>query len=71
QRFYALFAKTNSTVPTYADEFVFAKSSLIFDSLPACRQICLHAEPEQMLRLFLYRKIVKKYTIYIDSLAQL
>ena len=39
-----LLVKINSTVPTYSDEFVFAKSDLIFRGLPACRQVCLHAE---------------------------
>ena len=39
----ALSTKTNSTVPTYADEFVFVKSELISRRLPACRQVCLHA----------------------------
>ena len=34
---YAFFTKINSTVPTYADEFIFAKSALIFRSLTACR----------------------------------
>ena len=28
----------------YADELVFVKSNLIFRRLPACRQVCLHAE---------------------------
>ena len=37
--------KINSIVPPYADEFIFAKSASIFGTLPACRQVCLHAEP--------------------------
>ena len=40
----ALFAKINSNVQTYADEFIFAKSELISQPLPACRHFCLHAE---------------------------
>ena len=40
----ALFVKINSNVQTYADEFIFAKSTLISRPLPACRHFCLHAE---------------------------
>ena len=40
----ALLTKTSSNVPSYADELVFVKSNLIFRRLPACRQVCLHAE---------------------------
>ena len=35
----ALFAKINSNVPTYADEFIFTKSELISRPLSACRQL--------------------------------
>ena len=52
----ALLTKTNSNVPTYADELVFVKSNLIFRRLPACRQACLHAERPLRRSLMLYAK---------------
>ena len=42
----ALFVKINSSVQTYADEFIFAKSELISQPLPACRHFCLHADDD-------------------------
>ena len=39
-----LFRKTNSTVPLYANEFVLRKYPFLFQHLPACRQVCRHAE---------------------------
>ncbi len=41
-----LSSKTNSTVPTYADEFVFAKYTYLFRSLFLRVEVPRHAEKE-------------------------
>ena len=69
-----LFAKRNSNVPTYAYEFLFAKSDSIFGSLPACRQFCLHAEAAAMppfvllFRLWDNRMLSVTFCVFCDSM---